>query len=97
LLFAYPIAAIGASTAKTMDDCVSLTQDITDAARTINPDVLVLVHGGPVADPDDVQYIMDRTKNIAGFYGASSLERLPVEIALTESTKRFKNVRIGAQ
>jgi predicted TIM-barrel enzyme len=68
-----------------------------DAARTIKPDIIVLMHGGPIAEPDDVQYILDRTHHIAGFYGASSLERLPVEIALTESTKRFKDVNLASQ
>jgi len=86
--------SIGAQTSKTLDDCVRMAQEMADAARAVKPDIIVLVHGGPVAEPDDVQYVLDRTKGVQGFFGASSLERLPVEIALTEGARKFKNLRI---
>jgi predicted TIM-barrel enzyme len=81
---------IGASTAKTLDECVELIQAMRDAAAAVNPDVLVLCHGGPLAEPEDAAYVLERTTGIAGFYGASSMERLPTEIAMTENMKRFK-------
>jgi predicted TIM-barrel enzyme len=67
---------------------------MADAVHAISPDILVIVHGGPVAEPDDVQYLLDRTRGVVGFYGASSLERLPVEIAITETTGKFKGLRV---
>ena len=88
--------AIGASSANTLDDCVNVCQAITDAARVVNPDVIILVHGGPIAEPDDVQYVLDKTRGINGFYGASSMERLPVEIALREGTEKFKAVTLSS-
>ncbi|TFK49212.1 hypothetical protein OE88DRAFT_1633437 [Heliocybe sulcata] len=86
--------SIGAQSSKTLDDCIRMTQEMADAARAAKPDIIVLVHGGPVAEPDDVQYVLDRTKGVQGFFGASSLERLPVEIALTESARKFKDLKI---
>ncbi|KDQ53719.1 hypothetical protein JAAARDRAFT_421387 [Jaapia argillacea MUCL 33604] len=86
--------SIGAQTSKTLDDCVKLVQEMADAAHSVNSEVLVLVHGGPVAEPDDVQYILDRTKGLAGFFGASSLERLPVEKAIVEWTGKFKACKV---
>jgi predicted TIM-barrel enzyme len=85
--------SIGARTAKGLDDCVALIQDIRDAAAAIRPDVVVLCHGGPVADPEDAQYVLERTRGVVGFFGASSMERLPTEVALTENMRRFKAVR----
>jgi predicted TIM-barrel enzyme len=85
--------SIGARTAKSLDDCVALIQDIRDAAVAIDPDVIVLCHGGPVADPEDAQYVLERTRGVVGFFGASSMERLPTEVALTENMRRFKAVR----
>jgi len=85
--------SIGASTGKSLDECVTLIQEIRDAAVAINPDVIVLCHGGPIAAPDDALYVLSRTKGIHGFYGASSMERLPVETAITDITKSFKNLR----
>jgi predicted TIM-barrel enzyme len=82
--------SIGAQTAKTLDQCVEEIQAMRDAAVRINPDVIVLCHGGPLAEPEDAQYVLDRTEGIAGFYGASSMERLPTEVAMTENMKRFK-------
>ena len=81
---------IGAHTAKTLDECVVEIQEMRDAAVRVNPDVIVLCHGGPLAEPEDAQYVLERTEGIAGFYGASSMERLPTEVAMTENMKRFK-------
>jgi len=82
--------AIGARTSKTLEDCVPLIQDMHDAAVAINPKVLVLCHGGPIAEPADAAYILDHTKGVVGFVGASSMERLPTEVAITENMRRFK-------
>ena len=82
--------AIGARTSKTLDDCVPLIQAMHDAAVAINPKVLVLCHGGPIAEPADAAYVLDHTKGIVGFFGASSMERLPTEVAITENMRRFK-------
>jgi len=84
--------SVGASTAKTLDTCVGLIDEIADAALQVRGDVIVLCHGGPIATPDNAQYILKRTRRCHGFYGASSMERLPTEVALTEQTRRFKNV-----
>jgi predicted TIM-barrel enzyme len=88
--------SIGAHTSKTLDDCVGLIQEMRDAAVAINPDVIVLCHGGPIAEPDDAQYVLSRTRGVDGFFGASSMERLPTEVALTENMRRFKAVRTGS-
>ena len=85
--------SIGASTALSLDDCAKLIQDIRDAAVRINPEVIVLCHGGPIAAPEDAKYVLSETKGVQGFFGASSMERLPVEKAITETTKAFKNLR----
>jgi predicted TIM-barrel enzyme len=85
--------AIGARTARSLDDCVALVQEMRDAAVAINPDVVVLCHGGPIAEPDDAQYVLSRTVGVVGFFGASSMERLPTEVALTENMRRFKAIR----
>jgi predicted TIM-barrel enzyme len=82
--------AIGAHTALTLDDSVVRIQAIRDAAVSVKPDVIVLCHGGPVAEPEDAEYVLTRTEGVAGFFGASSMERLPTEIAITENMKRFK-------
>ena len=81
---------IGARTALTLDDAVARIQAMHDAARAINPDILVLCHGGPIAEPEDAAYVLRHTRGIAGFFGASSVERLPTEIAITENMRRFK-------
>ena len=81
---------IGAQTAKTLDECVIEIQAMRDAAVAVNPDVIVLCHGGPLAEPEDAQYVLDRTEGIVGFFGASSMERLPTEVAMTENMRRFK-------
>ncbi|KAL6887212.1 TIM-barrel-protein domain-containing protein [Trichoderma longibrachiatum] len=85
--------SIGAATGKTLDECVQLIQEIRDAAVEINPDVIVLCHGGPIALPKDVEYVLDRTRGVHGFYGASSMERLPVETAIEEITRSFKELK----
>ena len=84
--------SIGAHTAKTLDDSVREVQAIADAARGVRDDVMVLCHGGPIAMPDDAEYVLQRTQNVHGFYGASSMERLPVETALTEQVQKFKAI-----
>jgi predicted TIM-barrel enzyme len=83
---------IGAQTAKTLDDCVELATDWSSAARDVRADVIVLVHGGPVAEPKDAEYVLTRATGVHGFYGASSMERLPVERALVEQTKAFTDI-----
>lgn len=84
--------SIGASTALTLEQCPALVDEWSQAALEVNSDVIILVHGGPVSEPRDAQYILDNTKNCHGFYGASSMERLPTERALTEQTKKFKAI-----
>jgi len=84
--------AIGAETAKSLDDSVRLVQAMHDAAKRVNPDILVLCHGGPIAEPDDATYILQHTEGVVGFFGASSMERLPTEIAMTENIRRFKAI-----
>lgn len=84
--------SIGAHTARTLDECVTEIQAMRDAAVRVKGDVIVLCHGGPLAEPEDAQYVLDRTEGIAGFYGASSMERLPTEVAMTENMKRFKEL-----
>ena len=84
--------AIGAETALALERCPALVDAWARAALRVNPDIMVLVHGGPVAWPEDAQYVMDNTEHCHGFYGASSMERLPVESALTEQTRRFKQI-----
>ncbi len=86
--------AIGAETAAGLDDCVPRIEAIAKAARAVRDDVIVLCHGGPIATPEDAQYVLDRTEGIAGFYGASSMERLPTEVAMTENMKRFKELTV---
>lgn len=85
--------SIGAHTALTLDDCVTAVQAMHDAAKKINPEILVLCHGGPIAEPSDAQYILDRTEGIVGFYGASSMERLPVEPAISGRVREFTQMR----
>ena len=89
--------SIGAKTGVSLEDSPRLVDEWAEAALAVNPDILVLVHGGPVAMPDDAEYVLARTKHCHGFYGASSMERLPTEIALTEQTKKFKAIEIGAR
>ncbi|MEI6716066.1 MAG: phosphoenolpyruvate hydrolase family protein [Verrucomicrobiota bacterium] len=87
--------SIGAETSKTLEDCVREVQLIADAAKSINPDVFVLCHGGPIAAPVDAQYVLDRCVGVDGFYGASSMERLPTEKALTAEVQKFGQLRLS--
>jgi predicted TIM-barrel enzyme len=83
---------IGAKTALTLDDCVKRIQSMHDTAKAINPDVMVICHGGPIAEPADAQYILSHTKGVVGFYGASSMERLPTERAIAGQVRDFKEL-----
>lgn len=86
---------IGAKDVMSLDESVTQIQAMLDAARSVNPDVLVICHGGPIATPDDSQYVLSRVPKLAGFYGASSMERLPVETAIADTARRFKSLKIG--
>ena len=85
--------SIGASTAVTLEESVERVQAICDAARGVNSEVIVLCHGGPISMPDDAEFVLQKTNGVNGFYGASSMERLPVEVAITEHIQKFKKIR----
>ena len=85
---------IGAQTAVGLEESVGIVQRIRDAVVGINPDVIVLCHGGPVAGPEDAAFVLKRTKGVHGFFGASSMERLPVEKAIEENARRFKGIKL---
>jgi predicted TIM-barrel enzyme len=85
--------SIGAETALKLADCPAIVDKWAEAARRVRPDVLVLVHGGPVAEPQDAEYVLGRSQLAQGFYGASSMERLPTETALIDQTRKFKAIR----
>jgi predicted TIM-barrel enzyme len=85
---------IGAQTALSLDECVGVIQEIRDAVVRINPEVIVLCHGGPLAGPEDAEYVLSRTRGVHGFFGASSMERLPVELAIQENAQAFKRLKI---
>jgi predicted TIM-barrel enzyme len=84
--------SIGATTSVTLDDCVARINAIAEAGRRVRPDMILLCHGGPIAEPADAQYILARCPDCHGFYGASSMERLPSEAALIAQTRRFKDI-----
>lgn len=84
--------SIGAETALTLKDCPALVDEWAAAALAVKPDAIVLVHGGPVATPEDAAFVLERCEHCHGFYGASSMERLPTEVALTEQTRAFKAI-----
>jgi predicted TIM-barrel enzyme len=86
--------SIGAGTALTLDEAVARVQAMRDAAYAVRRDVLVLCHGGPIAEPGDAAYVLSRTEGVVGFFGASSVERLPTERAITEQVAAFKNLEI---
>lgn len=86
--------AIGAKTAMTLDDAAERVQDIAAAAKKVRKDILVLCHGGPISEPDDAGYILRRCPDVVGFFGASSIERLPTEIAITACVKEFKAIAV---
>ena len=83
---------IGAQTALTLEQAAVKVQELADAAKTVNPDILCLCHGGPIANPEDAQYILNNTEGIVGFYGASSIERFPTEVGIRRQTEDFKAV-----
>ena len=85
--------SIGAETALKLSDCVGPINAWAAAAKAVNPEVIVLCHGGPIATPEDAQHILQHCREIHGFYGASSMERLPTELALTETTRRFMQIK----
>jgi len=85
--------SIGAQSALSLDECPARVQAIRDAAAAIAPDVLVLCHGGPISEPEDAAYVLQRTTGVAGFFGASSMERLPTERAITGQVEAFKSLR----
>lgn len=84
---------IGATSAKSLDDCIGEIDAIADAARSVRKDVMLLCHGGPISMPDDARYILERAQGLHGFYGASSMERLPAEAAIREQTASFKSLK----
>jgi len=86
--------SIGVTTAMSLDEAAERVQAIHDAATAVNPRVLVLCHGGPIAQPDDAAYVLERTRGVAGFFGASSIERLPTEPAIEEQARRFKSIAL---
>lgn len=87
--------SIGAETALKLADCPALVEEWAAAALKVNKDIIILVHGGPVAEPADAEFVLRATRNCHGFYGASSMERLPVETALTQQTRKFKAISFG--
>ncbi len=86
--------SIGATQALTMDESIDLTMRIAESAKSVRSDILVICHGGPYDEPENVKYALDRMPGVHGFYGASSVERLPVERAITEQIQKFKEIRI---
>jgi predicted TIM-barrel enzyme len=89
--------SIGAKTSKTLDDCVKEVQAIIDTSKSIRSEVIVLCHGGPIAEPNDAQYMLQECESLDGFYGASSMERLPTEVAITKQIERFTGLTVSAK
>jgi len=87
--------SIGAETALTLEESAKSVQEMHDAAKRVNPDIMVLCHGGPIAEPADAQYVLDHTEGVVGFYGASSMERLPVEPAISGRVREFTEMEFG--
>ncbi len=87
--------AIGAKTALSLEVATKRVQELADASKAVNPDILVLCHGGPISEPSDVRYVLDHTTGIVGFFGASSIERLPTEVAISSCVKQFKSLKLG--
>jgi predicted TIM-barrel enzyme len=85
---------IGAQSALTLEQAAARVQALADAAKTVRPDILVLCHGGPISEPEDAEYVLKHTHGIVGFFGASSIERLPTEVAITGCVKRFKEIEV---
>ena len=89
--------SIGARTALTLDEAARRVQAMHDAAKQVKPDVLVLCHGGPISEPEDAQYILAHTRGVVGFFGASSIERLPTEVAITGCVRKFKGLNFEVE
>jgi predicted TIM-barrel enzyme len=89
--------AIGARTAMTLDEAAERVAAMYEAGKAVNPDVIVLCHGGPLAEPDDARHVIERVPGVAGFFGASSTERLPAEVAITENMRRFKSIQLSGE
>jgi len=87
---------IGAKTALTLDEAAGLVQRIADAGKAVRPDILVICHGGPISEPEDAAYVLAHTRGVAGFFGASSIERLPTETAITRQVEKFKATALPA-
>lgn len=87
--------SIGAKTALTLAEAAKRVQAMADAAKTVRGDVLVLCHGGPISEPEDAQYVLEHTRGVVGFFGASSIERLPTEVAITGCVRKFKEMRVS--
>lgn len=85
---------IGAKTALTLDESIERVQAIADAGRSVNPDIMVICHGGPIADPSDVEYVLKGTKGVDGFFGASSIERFATEVGIKNQAEAFKNIKL---
>lgn len=85
---------IGATTALTLEEAAERVQKLHDAAKSVNPDILVICHGGPIAEPEDAKYVLEHTEGVVGFYGASSMERLPTERAITGQIEAFKQITL---
>jgi predicted TIM-barrel enzyme len=86
--------SIGARTAPPLDEAAQRVQRLHDAAKAVNPDILVLCHGGPIAEPEDAAYVLQHTRGVVGFFGASSIERLPTELAIMSCARRFKEIPV---
>jgi predicted TIM-barrel enzyme len=86
---------IGAQTGKSLEQCVQDIKAIQESARGVNPEIIVLCHGGPIAKPEDARFILERCKGLHGFFGASSMERLPVEEAIANVTREFRGIAIS--
>lgn len=86
---------IGAKTTRSLEECVGAIQEIHDAAKAVRDDVLVICHGGPISEPDDARFVLERTRGIVGFYGASSMERLPTEEAITARVAEFQDLKLS--
>jgi predicted TIM-barrel enzyme len=87
--------SVGAKTAKTLEDCVREVKSIAAAGKAVRSNVLVLCHGGPIASPDDARFILENTPEVDGFYGASSMERLPTELAIARQVREFVGLKLG--
>jgi predicted TIM-barrel enzyme len=85
---------IGAQTAASLDECVARVQAIRDAAAATRGDVIVLCHGGPIATAEDARHVLSHTKGVAGFFGASSVERLPTEVAISDNVRKLKEIHV---